>query len=276
MLINFTKMHGLGNDFVVIDRIMQSFNLRATHIKDLSDRHLGIGFDQLLLIEPPIRPTADFFYRIFNANGKEVEQCGNGFRCAGRFFYDMGFSNRTTLEADCMAGAMRCTIETDGTVCAEMGVPDFNPQSIPLLREAEALTYTIPLDQTLFEASVLSIGNPHAILQVPDLAKVELKTLGAALSIHPYFPKAANIGFMQVLNRTQIRLGVYERDVGETLACGSNACAAVVSGIRLGLLDPEVQVLFPKGTLTIQWQGPNTPVHMRGPVHTSFVGQFRV
>ncbi len=276
MLINFTKMHSLGNDFVIIDRILQSFNLRATHIKDLSDRHLGIGFDQLLLIEPPIRPKADFFYRIFNANGKEVEQCGNGFRCAGRFFYEMGFSNQTTLEADCIAGSMRCTIEKDGSVRADMGIPNFKPHSIPFLQDKEALSYAIPLDQQVFEASVLSLGNPHAILQVPDLAKIELKTLGAALSTHPCFPKAANIGFMQVLHRSQIRLGVYERGVGETLACGSNACAAVVSGIRLGLLDQDVQVLFEKGSLTIQWQGPNTPVHMRGPVHTSFVGQFRV
>jgi len=276
MLIHFTKMHGLGNDFVVIDRIMQSFTLRSTHIKHLSDRHLGIGCDQLLLIEPPIRPDADFFYRIFNANGKEVEQCGNGLRCAARFFYDRGFSNGTQLEADCIAGPTRCTIETDGTVRAEMGVPNFDPPAIPFLSDQEMLTYAIQLDRVLFEASVLSLGNPHAIIQVPDVDTVDLKKIGQALSTHSAFPKAVNVGFMQVINRTQIKLRVYERDVGETLACGSNACAAVVSGIRLGLLNNEVQVLFQKGALTIQWQGPQCPVILQGPVHTSFVGQFRV
>lgn len=276
MFIHFSKMHGLGNDFVVIDRILQSFALRTAQIKQLSDRHLGIGFDQLLLIEPPIRPQADFFYRIFNSNGKEVEQCGNGLRCAARFFYDRGLSNRQQLEADCLAGSMRCTIENDGQISVEMGQPSFKPSTIPFLSEEEALIYPITLGERSFEASVLSLGNPHAIIAVPDVDKIDLRKIGPALSTHPLFPRAVNVGFMQVIDRTHIRLRVYERDVGETLACGSNACAAVISGIRLGLLEHTVDVVFAKGRLRIQWQGKDHPVILRGPVHTSFVGQFRV
>ncbi len=276
MLINFTKMHGLGNDFVVIDRIMQSFILRANVIKALSDRHLGIGFDQLLLIEPPIRPNADFFCRIFNADGKEVEQCGNGLRCAARFFYDMGLSNSTQLEADCIGGPTHCIIETDASVSVEMGIPRFEPSAVPFLYTEEALSYPFTLDQKTYEASVLSLGNPHAIIQVPAIDTLEVNAIGSLLSNHPAFPQSVNVGFMQVIDRTQIKLRVYERGVGETLACGSNACAAVVSGIRLGLLDNTVQVLFPKGALSVQWPSPQAAVILRGPVQTSFVGQFRV
>lgn len=269
-------MHGLGNDFVVIDRIKQSVVLGPYHIQRLSNPRLGIGCDQVLFVEPPMRPKADFFYRIFNANGQEVEQCGNGLRCVAKFFYDGGFTNQSDLEVDCLAGPQHCKIETDGTVSVQMISPQFTLSAVPFIAEKEALSYSLEVDNTHYETSVLSMGNPHAILVVENLEAVPLATVGQALSTHSRFPQGANIGFMQVINRKKINLRVYERGVGETLACGSNACAAVVSGIRLGLLDTRVEVCFAKGTLQIQWPGPQSPVHMRGSAHTSFIGRFRI
>lgn len=276
MLIHFTKMHGLGNDFVIIDRIKQSLVLRSAQIQRLSDRHFGIGCDQVLFVEPPIRAEAHFFYRIFNANGQEVEQCGNGLRCAAKFFHSGGFTNQLDLEVDCLAGPQHCRIESDATVSVQMTPPQFDPTVIPFITEKEALCYSLKVDGTNYAVSVLSTGNPHAILVVKNLDAIHLEKIGHALSTHSHFPKGANIGFMQVINRKKIRLRVYERAVGETLACGSNACAAVVSGIRLGLLDTSVEVCFAKGSLYIQWHNPNGPVYMRGSAHTSFIGRFRL
>jgi diaminopimelate epimerase len=265
MLINFTKMHGLGNDFVVIDLITQTARLRANHIRRIADRHLGIGCDQILLIEPPTRRTADFYLRIFNANGDEVEQCGNGARCAARFFYDMGFTCNHTLEADCLAGPLKFLIETNGDITVTMGIPKIG-----------ALQCPVTIDKTEFLLSTLSMGNPHAIMQVPDIATAPVSTLGACISKHPLFPKETNVGFMQIIDRHQIGLRVYERGVGETFACGSNACAAVVAGMRLGLLDSPVSVIFSKGRLDIAWDGLETPVIMTGPSTRVFVGRFRL
>lgn len=269
-------MHGLGNDFVVIDLITQTARLRAGHIQRIADRHLGVGCDQVLLIEPPTRRTADFYLRIFNANGDEVEQCGNGARCAARFFYDMGFTIHHTLEADCLAGPLKFVIEEEGDVIVNMGIPKFKPSEIPFITKAEALQYSITIENTEYSVSVLSMGNPHVIMPVSDVAAAPVKKLGSLISKHHYFPKETNVGFMQVIDQHQIYLRVYERGVGETLACGSGACAAVVAGLRRGLLENPVSVVFPHGTLNIAWKGLNTPVTMTGPATRVFVGRFRL
>lgn len=269
-------MHGLGNDFVVIDLITQAARLRANQIRRIADRRLGIGCDQILLIEPPTRTTADFYLRIFNANGDEVEHCGNGARCAARFFYDMGFSNKSTLEADCLAGPLKFAIDEQGDVTVQMGIPIFKPSDIPFSHQPEMLQYPITVENMEYVMSVLSMGNPHAIIQVPDIALAPVKKLGAFISTHASFPKETNVGFMQVMDKHQIGLRVYERGVGETLACGSGACAAVVAGIRLGLLENPVSVVFSKGRLHVAWEGFNTPVVMTGSATRVFIGRFRL
>lgn len=269
-------MHGLGNDFVVIDLITQAVRLRAGQIRRIADRHLGIGCDQVLLIEPPTRTTADFYLRIFNANGDEVEHCGNGARCAARFFYDMGFTHNTTLEADCLAGPLTFVMDEQGDVTVNMGIPTFNPSEVPFISKTEALQYPIIIENTEYNMSVLSMGNPHAIIQVPDIALAPVKKLGLLISKHTSFPKEANVGFMQVIDKHQIGLRVYERGVGETLACGSGACAAVVAGICLGLLNNSVSVVFSKGRLQIAWEASNAPVMMTGPATRVFIGRFRL
>jgi diaminopimelate epimerase len=276
MFINFTKMHGLGNDFVVIDLITQIARLRPNQLRRIADRHLGIGCDQILLIEPPIRRTADFYLRIFNANGTEVEQCGNGARCAARFFYDMGFTNNHTLEADCLAGPLKFLMDAHGNVTVKIGVPKFKPSEIPFITKTEALQYPITIENIEYSMSVLSMGNPHAVIQVADIALAPVQKLGSLISKHPYFPKETNVEFMQVIDRHKICLRVYERGVGETLACGSGACAAVVAGLRLGLLDSPVCVVFSTGNLNIVWEGLNTPIKMTGATTRVFVGRFRL
>ena len=269
-------MHGLGNDFVVIDLISQAVRLRTAQIRRIADRHLGIGCDQVLLIEPPTRTTADFYLRIFNANGNEVEHCGNGARCAARFFYDMGFSNKPTLEADCLAGPLSFVMDEQGDVTVNMGIPTFNPSEVPFISNTEALQYPITLENVEYQMSALSMGNPHAVLQVPDIALAPVKQLGSLISKHTYFPKETNVGFMQLIDKNQIYLRVYERGVGETFACGSGACAAVVAGIRLGLLNSPVSVVFSKGRLQIAWGAFNAPVMMIGPATRVFIGRFRL
>jgi len=276
MLINFTKMHGLGNDFVVIDAITQPAKLRVSEIKQLCDRHLGVGCDQLLIIEPPTKQNSDCFYRIFNANGQEAEQCGNEIRCVVRFFYDMGFTNQKTLTVDCLAGSFHCRLEENGLITINMGTPVFAPKAIPLKADKSALTYTLNVDNQDFEAGIVGFGNPHAIIHISKLKTNTLQRLGPLLSEHIMFPKGANIGFMEILDPQQIRLQVWERGVGPTLACGSNACAAVVSGIRLNQLKSPCQVLFPKGELTIRWDGDKQPVWMSGPARSVFTGRFRI
>ncbi len=269
-------MHGLGNDFVVIDLITQSLKLRAAHIKRIMDRRLGIGGDQLLLIEPPTRTTADFYYRIFNANGQEVEQCGNGARCAARFFYDMGFTNQRQLEADCLAGTLKFQIEDNTDVTANIGSPKFKPSEIPFHVSQESLEYPIKIEENELSISALSMGNPHAVLQVPNIDTALVKKIGPLLSKHSAFPNETNVEFMQVVDEHQIRLRIYERGIGETPACGTGACAAVVAGIRLGLLKSPVSVWFQKGTLNIVWDDPHSPVYMTGPTTSVFVGSFRI
>lgn len=276
MLINFTKMHGLGNDFVMIDAITQSVKLHTNHIKRIANRHLGIGCDQILLVEPPTRSTADFYFRIFNANGQEVEQCGNGARCAARFFYDMGFTNNCILLADCLAGFLKCKIEADGNVTINMGLPIFKPKDIPFIASEETIVYPLNIENQQFSMCVLSMGNPHAVIETHNLESAPVKKIGHLISKHPIFPEEANVSFMQIIDRTHIRLRVYERGVGETLACGTAACASVVAGIRLGLLDSPAFVIFPHGILKITWQDANAPVYMSGKTNSTFIGRFRL
>lgn len=260
-------MHALGNDFIIIDLITQHLILNDNDIKQLTDRHTGLGCDQLLLIDPPIRPEADFSYRIFNQDGLEAEQCGNGARCVARFFYDTGLSNRTHLLADCLAGPMEFEIHSNHTVSVNMGFPIFKP-SIKLSFSNTPLT-------------VLSLGNPHAILTVPNINAPEIPTLSEQISTLPQFTThGINVGLMQIINRSKIRLRVFERGVGETHSCGSGACAAVIAGHQLGLLDHTVTVAFNMGTLDIRWDGIQndaiTPVFMCGPTNHVFTGKFRL
>jgi len=276
MMINFTKMHGLGNDFVVIDLITNSAKFRTSHIQRISDRRLGVGCDQLLLIDPPIRKTADFFYRIYNADGQEVEQCGNGARCAARFFYDLGFTNGNTLEADCLAGTQKFTIEDNHDITVEMGRPKFNPPEIPFKASIESPTYTINLENQTVSFSIASLGNPHAIIQVSDIQTAPVTTLGPLISQHASFPQGTNVEFMQVIDKNHIFLKVYERGVGETLACGSGACAAVATGIRLKLLESPVKVSFKLGELHITWETSESPIFMTGPTTSVYIGRFRL
>lgn len=276
MRINFTKMQGLGNDFVVIDLITQPIKVNSLDIQFIANRHFGIGCDQILFIEPPIRGDTDFYLRIFNANGTEAEQCGNGLRCAARFFYEMGFTSRRTLRIECIAGIYIAFIERQNLVKVNMGVPKWQPADIPFTVETEALLYPIRVEESTVSVSVASMGNPHAVLQVSDIDAAPVEKLGSLISKHPDFPQGVNVGFMQVVDRARIRLRVYERGVGETMACGSGACAAVCAGIRLGILASLVSVSFSGiGKLTIHWSEPNAPLFMEGPAVLVFLGFFR-
>jgi diaminopimelate epimerase len=276
MLVNFCKMHGLGNDFVVIDLITQSFRLHTAHIKCIADRQLGIGCDQVLVLEPPIHKDADFYYRIFNANGQEVEQCGNGARCAARFFYDSGYVNSESMKADCLAGPIDFKIEPHEQVTMTVGPPHFAPKDVPFVTPMEANTYSITLEGLPVEFSVVSFGNPHAVVTVPTIDTAAVKKIGPLLAKHPQFPNQTNVEFMQILDRSNIRLRVWERGVGETMACGTGACAAAVAGMRSGLLDNPVSVQFPHGKLLIDWPEMHGPVTMTGPATSVFIGRFRL
>nr|ART37237.1 D11 [uncultured bacterium] len=270
--LRFTKMHGLGNDFVVIDGVRQAVALSTAQIRALADRHFGIGCDQLLLLEAPRQAQADFTYRIFNADGGEVEHCGNGARCAARFVHEQGLSDKTTLSFDTLGGLVRSRLLPDGQVEVEMGVPCFEPARIPFTAPAEAPDYPLQVaDQTLTIAA-LAIGNPHAVLRVPDVDSAPVGTLGPLIEAHARFPRRVNVGFLQVVDRREGRLRVYERGVGETLACGTGACAAFIAGVRWGLFDATARLHLPGGTLSLAWAGPGTPVYLTGPATTVFEG----
>jgi len=271
-MINFTKMHGLGNDFVVIDAINQHVALNAEQIRQLSDRHFGIGFDQLLLVEKPVSANADFKYRIFNADGSEVAQCGNGARCFARFVRDKQLTDKDEIRVDTNSGQLLLHLDKDDLVTVNMGVPRHAPDEIPMLVEEESKYYTVAVNGTERAFGAVSMGNPHAVLQVNDLKTAPVAELGSELERHPVFPERANIGFMQVVDRQHIKLRVFERGAGETLACGSGACAAVVIGIEHNLLDPDVFVELPGGELKISWSGRGEPVFMTGPAVTVFDG----
>ncbi|MGY6276550.1 diaminopimelate epimerase [Methylomonas sp. MgM2] len=275
-MIKFTKMHGLGNDFVVIDAVNQSINLAPEQIRFLADRHFGIGCDQLLLVEKPIKENADFKYRIFNADGGEVAQCGNGARCFARFVRDKQLCDKEIITVDTDAGRLILRIDTDGVVTVNMGVPLHAPEQIPLLTADERMLYRAEIDGNVVEFAAVSMGNPHAVIQVDDVKEAPLETTGARLERHWLFPQRVNVGFMQIVSRQEIRLRVYERGAAETLACGSGACAAVVVGIEQNLLDQTVNVSLPGGNLRIEWAGRGQPVMMSGPAISVFEGQIEL
>lgn len=276
MNLIFTKMQGLGNDFVVIDAINQSIQLDAVQIRAIADRHFGVGCDQILLVEKPVSHNADFKYRIFNADGSEVSQCGNGARCFARFVRDKGLVDKTEVVVDTNAGQLRLVYADQGLITVNMGVPKHVPEQIPLVANEEALVYQVELAGQTVNFSAVSMGNPHAVIQVDDVQTAAVSKWGQLLESHPIFPERVNIGFMQVVARNHIRLRVYERGAAETLACGSGACAAVVAGIELGLLDAHVCVSLPGGDLNIDWQGRGMPVFMSGPAVSVFEGQIKL
>ncbi len=275
MKIKFSKMHGLGNDFVVIDGMRQYVELTPEIIRALGDRHTGIGFDQLLLVEPPEAVGADFRYRIFNADGGEVEQCGNGARCFVRFVHDQKLTDKTAIVVETKRGIIHPRLEADGLVTVDMGQPRFAPTEIPFESETDAAEQSLQLaDGTTLTIGAVSMGNPHAVTLVADVDTAPVADQGPQVESHARFPQRVNAGFMQVVDRHNIRLRVYERGAGETLACGTGACAAVVSGIRRGLLDSPVRVQTRGGELSIAWGGPGQPVVMTGPAVTVFTGEI--
>ncbi|MBX2809904.1 MAG: diaminopimelate epimerase [Cellvibrionaceae bacterium] len=274
MRLRFTKMHGLGNDFVVIDGINQSFKATTDTIRKLSDRRLGIGCDQVLLVETPPEADIDFSYRIFNHDGCEVENCGNGARCFAQFVRDQKLTGKTRIVVATSSGTMILHVNNDGSITVDMGAPRLNPSDIPFCAPKQQARYTLPTSTGTIEIGAVSMGNPHAIIQVEDINKAPLPSLGKEIECHPLFPKRVNVGFMAPVSRSEINLRVYERGAGETLACGTGACAAVVSGILQGLLDTDVKVNLPGGTLSIQWPGTGQPVLKTGPATTVFNGQI--
>ena len=272
----FTKMHGIGNDFVVLDGINQVVNLSSAQVQRIADRHFGVGCDQLLVVEAYAGEEADFRYRIFNADGSEVEQCGNGARCFARFVYDQGLTQKTTIPVMTASGLIVLNIQPNGQVMVNMGVPEFSPERIPFISERQQTLYNREIAGEWVSFSAVSMGNPHAVLQVTDVDTAPVGVLGPALEHHPSFPRRVNVGFMQVLGRDRIRLRVFERGSGETLACGTGACAAVVAGRIQGLLDTQVTVTLPGGDLQIRWDGEGQPVWMTGPAETVFRGTLRL
>ncbi|HCM0712640.1 TPA: diaminopimelate epimerase [Vibrio parahaemolyticus] len=274
MHFHFSKMHGLGNDFLVVDCITQNVFFSQDLIRRLADRHTGVGFDQLLVVEAPYDPETDFHYRIFNADGSEVEQCGNGARCFARFVRLKGLTNKYSISVSTKKGKMILDVEDDGEVTVNMGVPEFEPNKIPFKAKQKEKTYIMRAgDKTLFCGAV-SMGNPHVVTVVDDVDTADVDTLGPLLESHERFPERVNAGFMQVVSRDHIRLRVYERGAGETQACGSGACGAVAVGILQGLLDESVKVSLPGGELHISWQGPGKPLFMTGPATHVFDGQL--
>ncbi|MCR9673528.1 diaminopimelate epimerase [Vibrio diabolicus] len=274
MHFHFSKMHGLGNDFMVVDCITQNVFFSQDLIRRLADRHTGVGFDQLLVVEAPYDPETDFHYRIFNADGSEVEQCGNGARCFARFVRLKGLTNKYSISVSTKKGKMILNIEDDGEVTVNMGVPEFEPNKIPFKAKQKEKTYIMRAGEKTLFCGAVSMGNPHVVTVVDDVDTADVDTLGPLLESHERFPERVNAGFMQVVSRDHIRLRVYERGAGETQACGSGACAAVAVGILQGLLDESVKVSLPGGELRIAWQGPGKPLFMTGPTTHVFDGQL--
>jgi len=276
MLLNFSKMHGLGNDFVMIDAVSNNVFLSKDQIIKLADRNTGIGFDQLLMVEPPYDPDLDFHYRIFNSDGSEVENCGNGARCFARFVRLKGLSNRYRLGVSCKGGKLQLKHERNGSITVSMGVPQFNPAKVPFEANKQEATYILRTEQQTALCGVVSMGNPHCVLTVDDVDNAPVAELGPQLSNHERFPEQTNVGFMQVISRGHIKLRVFERGVGETRACGTGACAAVAVGQMQGLLDENVTVDLPGGTLKINWRGDRSQLKMTGPAEHVYDGQIRV
>ena len=276
MKIRFTKMQGLGNDFVVLDTIHQNFVPTPAQVRFLADRHFGIGCDQILLVEKASRSGIDFGYRIFNADGGEVEQCGNGARCFVRYVLDHGLTGKHEIKVETRSGTISPRLEDGGEITVDMGVPRFRPDEIPFASNSDAFVQPLRVGARDIDISAVSMGNPHAVQVVSDVDAAPVAADGPLIEAHQRFPQRVNAGFMQVVDRQTIRLRVYERGSGETLACGTGACAAVVVGIRRGLLDSPVQVNTRGGNLSIAWRGPDQPVMMTGPAVTVFEGELEL
>ncbi|SKA10804.1 diaminopimelate epimerase [Vibrio cincinnatiensis] len=274
MHFHFSKMHGLGNDFMVVDCITQNVFFSPELIRRLANRHTGVGFDQLLVVEAPYDPETDFHYRIFNADGSEVEQCGNGARCFARFVRMKGLTNKYQLSVSTKKGKIILSIEEDDQITVNMGEPEFEPSKIPFRAKQAEKTYIMRVDEQTLFCGAVSMGNPHVVTVVEDVTTADVQTLGPLLESHERFPERVNAGFMQVIDRQHIKLRVYERGSGETQACGSGACAAVAVGIVQGILDHTVTVQLPGGHLEIRWQGPGKPLYMTGPATHVFDGQL--
>jgi diaminopimelate epimerase len=270
----FTKMHGLGNDFVVIDAVRQNIELSEAQVRYLADRHFGVGCDQLLVVEAAQTPGVDFRYRIFNADGGEVEQCGNGARCFARFVFDQGLTDKREIRVETKKGIIAPRLEADGNVTVDMGVPVLNPADVPFVSESDA--YVQPLDVAghTLAITAVSMGNPHAVQVVADVDTAPVAEQGPLIEHHPRFPARVNAGFLQVVDDHHVRLRVFERGAGETLACGTGACAAVVAGILRELVVSPVSVETRGGELTIAWNGVGTPVMMTGPAVTVFSAEI--
>jgi len=283
MLIRFTKMHGLGNDFVMLDLISQELRLRPDQIEALSDRKLGIGFDQLLMAEPPTTPEADFRYRIYNADGSEAEQCGNGARCFLRFVRDRGLTTKTDIVLETNTGLIRCKLEKDGNITVDMGRPILQPEKIPFLAPVPQITYDLDIppsalcnETQTINLAAISMGNPHAVIIVPSVIETQVPLLGPQIQQSDLFPQGVNVGFMEIVSASHIKLRVYERGVGETSACGSGACAAIVAGRLQGLLEETVTVSLTGGDLTLNWAGDNSSVMMTGPASRVYEGRLHI
>ncbi|MBB4818098.1 diaminopimelate epimerase [Pseudomonas alcaligenes] len=276
MLLRFTKMHGLGNDFMVLDLVSQHAHIQPKHAKQWGDRNTGIGFDQLLIVEAPTNPDVDFRYRIFNSDGSEVEQCGNGARCFARFVLDKRLTVKKQIRVETKSGIIELDVRADGQVRVDMGPPRLAPQQIPFVAEGEALNYSVEVEGREVELAALSMGNPHAVLRVEDIDKAPVHELGPKIEHHSRFPQRVNVGFLQVIDRNQARLRVWERGAGETQACGTGACAAAVAAIRQGWMDSPVQLELPGGKLSIEWAGPDQSVMMTGPAVRVYEGQVRL
>ncbi len=276
MKLKFSKMHGLGNDFVVLDGVRQHIDLTPTQLRALADRHFGIGCDQILLVEKPSQPDIDFRYRIFNADGSEVEQCGNGARCFVRFVHDQGLTDKAEIRVETMSGVIGPRLEANGLVTVDMGVPVFEPERIPFVSPSNEIVQPLMVRDREVMITAVSMGNPHAVQVVPDIDLAPVAKDGPQIESHPRFPQRVNAGFMEIIDRHSILLRVYERGAGETLACGTGACAAVVAGISRGLVDSPVRVETRGGELNIAWNGAGTPVLMTGPAVTVFSGQIEL
>ena len=274
--LKFTKMHGAGNDFVVIDGVRQEIYLTPEQLRLLADRHFGVGCDQILLVERSQNEEADFRYRIFNADGGEVEQCGNGARCFVRFVHDHKLTSKREIVVETKSGLISPRLEDDGRVTVNMGAPIFEAARIPFTSDSDAIIQPLDVNGETVQITAVSIGNPHAVQVVEDIEQAPVAVLGPLIERHPRFPRRVNAGFMQVVDRGHIKLRVYERGAGETMSCGTGACAAVVSGIRRGLLDNVVQVATHGGVLTIVWAGAGAPVMMTGPAITVFDGEINI
>lgn len=270
MNIEFTKMHGLGNDFVMIDAINQDISLDTEQVRFIADRHFGVGCDQLLLVEKSDTPDADFRYRIFNNDGSEVEHCGNGARCFAEFVHAEGLTDKTEIPVITSNGRIILKREENGNITVDMGPPILNPEDIPFQSATTQKSYTVGIDNESFTFSAISMGNPHAVLLVDDVTSLDIESIAKKIQNSHYFPNSVNVGFMQIIDPTLVKLRVYERSVGETKACGTGACAAVVAGIIQGLLAETVETQLQGGNLSIHWAGDENPVMMSGPTSTVF------